>query len=304
MNLPTDGDPPRHRSYRAGPIMIALTAAACLAAILFRTPIRSCYWAWQILESRDFAERAAPLTCLCNAGNAGRWGTERLLDNPDPEIRQLGLLVLQHVRSDWSRRRSLEMLKDPSPAVREMAALALAWQGNDSVVPLLRQLYAERDTVSAASACLALARLGTPKAIAALTELVQVRPHEHSNETALADVTRRAALVDALAAVGNVDCAAALLDLLTDCRPCDIPTRAERLLAELTPLAIEQGLIQRPTSQPVSNPAIRTIAERAAAALVLCTGLDPHFSCEMPPEQREQAARAWRDWIDARRAVP
>ena len=305
VNTPLDGKPPRPPRYRAGPIMIALTAAACLTAVLFRTPIRSRYWAWQVVHSDNVAERVAPLTCLCNAGDAGRWGTRVLLAHPDAEIRQFGVLVLQHVRSDWSRRRLLQMLTDPSAGVREMAALGLALQGDDTVIPELKRLYAGQYAESAAAACLALERLATPEAVAALAELARVEPvPNRSTQSETPDVMRRAALVDALAAIGTVDCAAALLDLLDDCRACDLPRRDERLLARLTPLAIERGLIETPTSQPSQTFVGRTIAERAAAALTHITGLSPSFACELPRERRDHAARIWHDWVAARRDAP
>lgn len=294
MNINIDENPSPRRGYRAGAIMIALTAAACLAALLFRTPIRSRYWAWQVIEARGVAERAAPLTCLCNAGDASRWGTEVLLTHPDGEIRQFGVLVLQHVRTDRSRRRLLQMLKDPNAGVREMAALGLALHGDESIIPELKRLYIEGDAASASAACLALERLATPNAVVVLRAL--------ANEPA--NVTHRAALVDALTTIGTVDCAAALLNLLCDCRPCDVPTRDERLLAQLAPLAAESGLVGMPTSQPASVPAVRTIAERAAAALARITGLNPPLTCDLSEKQREDAARVWRDWITAQRETP
>ena len=305
VSMPVDGKPPRPPRYRAGPIMIALTGAACLTALLFRTPIRSRYWAWQVVQSGNVAERAAPLTCLCNAGDAGRWGTRVLLAHRDSEIRQFGVLVLQHVRSDWSRRRLLQMLTDPSVAVREMAALGLALHGDDTVIPELKQFYAGPDTASAAAACLALERLATPAAVAALAALAHVEPvPDRSTDSETPDSMRRAALVDALAEIGTVDCAAALLDLLDDCRACDLPTRDERLLTRLAPLAIERGLIETPASQLSPTRVGRTVAERAAAALAHITGLSPSFACELPREQREDAARIWHDWGAARREAP
>lgn len=301
----TDGKPPRASRYRAGLVLIALTAAVCLAALLFRTPLRSRFWAWQIVQARHVAQRVAPLTCLCNAREGGRWGTEALLSHRDPEIRQYGLVVLQHVKSDWSRRRSLEMFADPSSAVREMAALALAFQGDNAAVPELERLYAGQDSAAAAAACLALARLGTPEAATALTNLVRVRPgSDRLNDGELADVNRRAALVDALATLGGAQCAAALFELLDDCRPCDLPTRDERLLAQLAPLAAERGLIQAPATQPPTRPGPHTIADRAAAALARITQLNPGFTCDLPQAQREDAVGLWRDWIATRGSTP
>lgn len=278
--------------------MIAVTLLACLAALVFRTPLRSRYWAWQVVEARGVAERAAPLTQLCNAGNAGRWGTETLLAHPEPEIRQFGVLVLQHVRSDWSRRRLVQMLTDRDEAVTELAALGLAIHGDASCIPELEQLYTRQDALTASAACMALERLGTPEAVAAMAVLA-AQP---------ASVAHRAALVDALAAVGTSDCVAPLLGLLSDHRPCEVATRADRLLERLAPLAAGIGLgevpIPEPSSRPATEPASHTIAERAAAALGRITGLSPPFTSDMSPEQREDAARVWRDWLAGQRDGP
>jgi HEAT repeat protein len=284
----------RVRTYRAGTIMIGVTLTACLAALLFRTPLRSRYWAWQVVQAGSTEERAAPLTCLCNAGDDGRWGTEILLTHPDAEIRQFGVLVLQHARSDRSRRRLLQMLEDPGEAVREMAALGLAIHGDVSVIPRIRRLYTEGDASAASAACLALERLATPEAVAALAALA----------TQPAEERRRAALVDTLDAIGTPDCAAALLHLLDDHRSCPVGPRAERLLARLAPLGARGGLAEWTTSRPTSERAAETVAERAAAALTRITGLTPAFASDLPDEQQAAAARVWRDWIAAHGAGP
>jgi hypothetical protein len=298
METGTDEGRQRARSYRAGTIMIAITLAACLAALVFRTPLRSRYWAWQVVQASRIEERAAPLTHLCNAGDNGRWGTEALLTHADGEIRQYGVLVLQHVHSDWSRRRLLQMLEDPSEPVREMAALGLAIQGDATIIPELRQLYARKDPAAASTACIVLERLATPEAVAALAELAR-QP---------AGAAHRAALVDALADIGSLDCAAALLDMLCDHRPCSVQTRAERVLERLAPLAAEQGFAQpaapQPLSQPTSTTGSHTIAERAAAALARITGLCPPFASDLPDERRKDAERVWRDWLAAHGAGP
>ncbi len=278
--------------------MIGVTLAACLAALVFRTPLRSRYWAWQVVRASRIEQRAAPLTCLCNAGDGGRWGTEILLTHPDAEIRQFGVLVLQHVPSDWSRRRLLQMLEDSGETVREMAALGLAIHGNGTAIPEIKRLYMEGDTSAASAACLALERLATPDAVAALSALAR-QP---------ADVARRAALVDALAGTGTAQCAGPLLDLLSDHRPCDIQTRADRMLERFAPLAAERGFIEPPLEEPSSQSnagtAARTVAERAAAALSRITGLSPPFASDLSDEQREEAARVWRDWVTAGGTAP
>lgn len=290
--------PRRYGRYRGSAIVIALTLAACLTALAFRSSLRSRYWAWQVVRASGVEQRAAPLTHLCNAGDAGRWGTSVLLAHPESEIRQFGVLVLQHVRSDWSRSRLLLMLNDTSEAVRELAALGLAIHGDPAVIPELERLYAAGDPMTGAAACIALERLATPEAVASLAVLA-AEP---------ADVTRRTALVDALAAIGTPPCAPPLLRLLHDQRPCRIQPRAERLLERLMPLAAESGLVEAPlresATQPSTAPALETIAERAAAALAGITGLSPPFTSDLPEQQRANAERIWRQWVATHTKAP
>jgi HEAT repeat protein len=204
------------------------------------------------------------------------------------------VLVLQHVRSDWSRRRLLQLLEDPSQTVREMAALGLAIHGDSTATPEIKRLYTEGDDSAASAACLALERLATPEAIAALAELAR-QP---------ATATRRVALVDALTGIGTARCVGPLLELLRDHRPCAVPSRAEQLLERFAPLAVEHGFIERPPSQPTSQRAAETVAERAAAALTHITGLSAPFASDLSEEQREEAVRLWREWAATHGAAP
>jgi HEAT repeat protein len=294
MRNGADGKPPQRRGYRAAVAMVALTAAACLTALLFRTPLRSRTWAHRVITARGVAERAAPLTCLCNAGDGGRWGTAALLTHPDQEIRQYGVVVLQHVKTEWARQQLLTALTDPSEAVREMAALGLALHGDDGVIPVLEQRYLSGDAVAASGACLALERLATPRAAAALRDL--------AGKSAGAE--QRAALVEALAEVGGLESAAGLLELLDDHRPCTIAPRAQRMLERFGPLAAERGWALDPAGVPATRPVAQTVAERAADALKRITGLTPPFRSDLPDAGREEASRTWREWISARETTP
>ena len=186
----------RVRHYRQSPrrprvaiFVIALTAALCLAALVFRTPIRARYWAWRVERAATPTQRSAYLGALCNAGDRGRWGTGVLLAHKDAEMRQYGVLVLQHVRTEWARERLLECVTDCDPNVQQLAAVGLAIHGDNAVIPTLKRLYQTGDASSATAACVAFEQLGTPAAITALDELA-ADP---------ADPVRRAALVDALA---------------------------------------------------------------------------------------------------------
>ena len=288
----------KRRRPRASTLMVLVTALACLSAVLFRTPLRSRVWAARVITAHSAADRAAYLTLLCNAGDAGRWGTTVLLDHPEAEFRQFGVLVLHNVRSDWSRGRLLERLSDSDESIRELAALGLALHGEQSVIPHLQRIYESGATESAALACAALGRIATPQAVAALTQLA-TRP---------ADPASRAALVDALAAIGTPACVPALLELLADDRAFAQPTRearlASELLANLSPAQLAGIPAEIPASLPSATPTGRTIAERAAHALVRITGVDPGFSSEQPPTKRNQARQAWISWQASESPAP
>lgn len=271
--------------------MIVVTGAACIAALVFRTPLRSRVWAARLIESNDPAERARYLSALCNAGDAGRWGTAKLLDHETEAVRSAGVIVLQNVRGDWSRGKLVEMLSDTSRNVRELAALGLAIHGDDGVIPRLLEMFAGSDASSVGAACVALERLATPAAIRALTELA----------ASDATVVQRAHLIDALAGIGLPECVPPLTGMLNDHRPCSIPTRSAQLaLGALSAAADIPEMMQLATSKPAA-PGPATIAERAAEALMRITGLTPPFGSDHSEAERESAARVWSSWTPENR---
>ena len=286
--------PTRRRRPHLPVIMIVLTAAACLAALAFRTPLRSRYWAWRIVGSADPAERAIYLTALCNAGDGGRWGTSTLLGHDSAEIRQLGAVVLQHVRTEWSRGRLLRGLEDPDEDVRELAALGLAIHGDNSILPTLKRMYLTLDPATADAACLALDRLATPEAISVLAELV----HEP------ADAACRAPLVDALARIGQPACVPPLIQLLADHRVCGLPPRSLRVTLRILADLTAAGQLATQPALPETQPAAQTIAERAAAGLARITGLSPPFSSSLPHADQQRAAEQWSGWYAQQAAAP
>jgi HEAT repeat protein len=291
---PAQLGPTRTRWPWAAYVMIAITAAACLTALIFRTPLRSRFWAWQIVRSDDPAQRAIYLTALCNAGDAGRWGTSVLLADGRAEIRQLGVVVLQHVRSPWARAALLRFLADPDESARELAALGLAIHGDSSIIPTLKQMYRQGDPGAATAACVALERLGAAEAVAALDEL--------SRDTA--DEVRRAALVDALDSIGAPNCVPALLGLLADHRTCSTPSRQDRLSRGVLDKLAAAGQLSASMPATTTQSAAETIAERAAAALARITSLNPPFSSAGSDSQRQQAARQWADWYEQQTRRP
>jgi hypothetical protein len=273
-------------------VAIAITATACVAAIVLRTPIRARYWAWQISTSASATERTSYLAELCNAGAQGRWGIAALLADPDAEVRQYGVLALHHVRTAWARQRLTERVLDPDPSVRRLAAVGLAIQGDDSVIPVLKRFYESGDVNAANGACLALERLGTPAAIAALDELAR-QP---------ADVGARAALVDALAGLNKPGCVPPLLRLLSDERTWNAAPRSGEIALRALDALQATGHAVQAASAPAPRVFSHTISERAADALGVITGIQASYSSGSAETDRDSAKNAWQQWFENHRS--
>ena len=207
-------------------------------------------------------------------------------------MRQYGVLVLHHVNTPWAREQLLNCLTDSDPAIQRLAAVGLAIRGDDAVVPTLKWLYQTGDSSAAATACLAFERLGTREAIAALNELA-TEPN---------DVTRRAALADALVGISAPECVPGLLHLLSDDRVCPTAARSEEMARRALGALQTAGYALEPASHPTTAVSSQTVAERAAAGLARITGLREPFSSAAPAEERAQAERAWSEWYARRQA--
>jgi hypothetical protein len=275
-------------------IAIALTATACLLALFLREPITARWWAARLAASDDDARRATYLGALCNAGDSAHWGVAALMRSDDPDLRQYGVLACQQIRTPWSRRLLRLRMADTDPYVRRMAAVALASHGDDAVIPTLKHMYRNAEGTTATVVAVALERLGTPAARAALDELVH----------APADAAHRAALIEALANLGGAESVPPLLFLLEDDRRCRGPVFVEELAQHLYGPLIEQGFRLAEPTWPATRPAQRTVAEHAADALAKITGEAPPFASDASSEQRAAAAHVWRQWYEAQVQPP
>lgn len=275
-------------------VVIALAGSACVTALALRAPLRARYWAWRVVRADTAGERARFLGAMCNLGDAARWGVASLLSNQSPTVRQYGVLVLHHVHTPWARKRLLDLVADADAGVRRLAAAGLAIHGDESVVPTLRWLYQSGDDASAATACVALARLATPDAIATLVALA----YEPS------ETERRAALIDALSSIATPACAPALLHLLSDDRPCDRRPWSEEVMRNALSGLQAGGYAEAAALRPTTACRPRTIAERAAEALAQISGLAGDFGPDSPAEDRERARKRWQKWFDHHQSRP
>jgi hypothetical protein len=116
-------------------VAIGLTGLACCGALVYRTEVRSRYWAGRLARATDPAECATYLSALCSAGEQGRWGITSLLNDPRGPVRQYGVLALQPLRTPWAEARLRERLDDADPHVRDLAAAGLRMQGDNNTAP-------------------------------------------------------------------------------------------------------------------------------------------------------------------------
>jgi len=267
-------------------VLIVLTAGLCVAALALRTELRSVLWARRIIGTTDPAGRARYLTALCRGGDRAHWGIRRLLTDERAEVRQYGVLALQHVHTKWSRANLLHCLDDHDASIRALAALGLAIHGDASVIPVLQETYRTGAENEAVAACLALQRMGGGAAGEALVALAPVRAASNA----------RGALADALGFTSSAESGRALLELLSDHRPCSTPPFDEMIAEPIFDLArAKEPEAWLATTRASSRPAARTVAERAAASLNRLTGVAVDFSSDMSSEEQADAAAQWRE---------
>ena len=278
-----DASRPARRGYRPQLLVIVITLVVCVAAYLLRTPIQARQDALRLADATDDATRAALLNRLIAAGDRGRWGILILLSNASPAIRQYGVLAAQPLRSEWSRDALFARLLDLDPVVAETAAVALAARDAAGVFPELRGLFASSDPHAARVACIALAVSGTPAATAELDAWSRLP----------ASANHRAAIIDAAEGIGDAASGRVLLRLLDDDRACTSPTRIQRLARQVPIGALAPHGIVTERFQSMDGEDTETVSQRAAAALVRITGVNPPFAENANPEDRDTARRAW-----------
>jgi hypothetical protein len=264
---------------------LALTLGACLVALLLRTPLQARYWAWRVAAAEDDATRDQYLGALASAGAAGSWGINALLSDERAEVRQYGVLALQHVTGSWSDAQLLVAIDDPDADIRRLAAAGLGMQSRPGVVPTLVAVYRDGDAAAAEAACLALAHVGSDEAIAALNALAGGE----------ADVGRRAAVLDALRMVGRPACVPGLLAFLDDRRDAAVAPLFAALQARAVALLVGQGYRAAET-QPAAAP--EALDSRAARALQVITGVDAGFDLEGSADERAAARATWARWYE------
>jgi len=284
--MPTPSSRTSSRRPWAAYTAVAITAAACIAALLFRGPLLARYWAFRVMRAETPLLRARCLEVLCALAPSAHWAVTALLNSENPADRRDAAEVLRDMPGAWARERLLELLRDPDDMIREAAEEALIIRHESEVIPTLKSYYQCADIDVALRACDLLVSLRTPEAVRVLTELTYEE----------ADADRRVGLVDALKYVGTPACVPGLLRLLEDDRVSDQPSLVERKVLRAFGRIRADARVPALATLATSAPRRQTIAERAAAALGQITGLELPFRSDAPEPERREYHRRWEEW--------
>lgn len=270
----------RKPAGRGAYIFATVILLLCVAAFALRDELRGRYWAGRVVSAANVEERAAALDRVCRLGDSGRWGIEYLLAQEDGELRQFGYLALHSCAGEWVKERFYEGLADGHPYVREFAALGVAQRTAAGDVDRLEVLIRRGGAVPLIrGSSAALERMGDPEALAALHRLARESLGEEAT----------AAVIDALATLASPESVPVLLERLADQRVCATPPRYEAL-------ALDAALAMTASPDVEAQSAMRTIADRAGAALARITGIPTVSPGATDSEPVPAGPAAWRAW--------
>lgn len=289
----------RDLSRRISPSLciVGVVFVLCATAIALRVPLRSLYWASRAIAAKTNEDFAAHITLLCQAGDAGRWGTARLLRHRDAAIRQAGVLVLHHGRGRWSRGELVKMLCDEDAETADLAAVGVALRRKEFSRDELLAMRRTANPCQIAGVLYAVGRSAVPGDEEFIAEIIE----------ASRDIAVIAEGIDALESIATPAAAAVLLRLLDDSRNLAAVSRRNRIGARALGAAAPQATIgaadgildaNAPPGPGGRNaePAREslTVGGAASRALGRISGLP---AADDVHPTTEEVAR-WRGWID------
>jgi len=276
----------RRWSWRVGLVALVLL---WLAAMLFRTDIRTRWWAYRLGQTGDPAARRYYTACLAATGSSSLSATRRLLDHPRPEVRLAALQILHHCPAPAARGILVVAIADRDDRVSDRAALELALRSDrrEAVGELEAQASSSSPAI-ARKAVVGLQRLGEPEAEDFLLGLLR----------RTSDPDLRAQIIDALGLMGSRSAVPALIDCLADQRAISHPPASYRwanqaiqsLESQLPAQGLDPAALRSASVAPCT---VAGVAERALAWITGISGGDPNAERD---QDRSEAIGRWREW--------
>ena len=254
------------RPGRRGTIVaIAALVLLWLLAMLFRMELRAQWWAYRLTRVESREARNYYLARLAAVGDKSVGALGRVLCDPRPEIREMGVTVLQYCPGTRARGMLLDMLPDENDDVAGKAALGLASRKDASaLLATLGELIRGPDVAAARAAAVALERMPDREADRIFIEALE--------KAAEADL--RAQIIDSLAMRRSEAAVPLLTEMLADQRPvATLPYSRRSALRALG--AVQGQLLSRgidPHSGVEALQAERTVSAIAARAIQMITG--------------------------------
>ncbi len=245
---------------------VAIIALVLLWAVVmfFRMEIRAHWWAYRLTRVESDHERNYYLACLAAVGNKSLGAVDRLLQNPRPEVREMGVIILEHCTPGVADKRLVALLSDENEDVAIRAALALASREDvSSLLRTLRDCLLEHPGGPDRHAAVALQRIGGAEAEQALLDAL---PHA-------TDPNLRAQIIDSLGMLGSEAAVPILTDMLADERQVTILPYSQRSALQAL-AARQQQLLNKGIDPQTVMDALQketTVAAIAARSLRLIT---------------------------------
>ena len=250
------------RGRRATFAVIAVLVLLWGTVLWFRMEIRAYWWAYRITQVESPELRGYYAASLTAIGNQALIALPRLLNDPRPVVRLIGVRILRSCPDARTLDYLLARLADPSIEVSDAAALQIALRPDRlQAVPVLRAM-AGGPTPTALAAMAALERIGGPQAEQIL--LTQL------NTAANPDVAAQA--IDSLAMLGCKAAERAIRRHLDDNRrltrsPAS-QRRAEQVVAAVQNKLLQKGIDpQALVAATRTDPTVSAVAARALASI-------------------------------------
>ena len=244
-------------------VALAILIILWLAALWFRTEIRAYWWSYRVTRVESPELRGYYAACLSAIGNKALPALPRLLNDPRPAVRIIGVRILRSCPDARSLDYLLARLADPSVEVSDAAALQIVLRPDRlEAVPALRTM-AGGPAPTALAAMAALERIGGPQAEQIL--LTQLNAADDPDVAAQA--------IDSLGMLGCTSAEQAIRHHLDDHRRLTrLPAsqrRAEQAIAAVQGQLATRGIAPEAVLAATrTDPTVSAIAARALAAII------------------------------------
>jgi hypothetical protein len=265
--------------------------------MLFRMEIRAQIWAYRLTQAQSREERRYFLACLTSIGNKSLGAAKRLIRSRRPEVRMMGITVLESCKGPEAEHLLIDLFRDRDDDVADDAALALAGRpGAIGYLPMLREMLDRHDQASRHAAVALLRMPGLEP------EAILVKALSGTDDPDL-----RAQIIDTLGMRANRQAAPAIVAMIEDTRPVQHLPYSQRSAMLALSQASGQFQAKGIDSQAIVKAMQRstTVSEVALRSLAIIAGKSaPTTSPAAAPGELKALRLKWERWLQTPTSVP